>query len=694
MKKHSKIALTGLICTVVTAANCQTKSILDSPSTPKDFPKEKTHGLIISNMDPTVSPKEDFYQFVNGNWQKNTKIPEDRTRWGGFGILREATDKDVLEIIHTAKKNNTYSAETDQAKALALFTNELDSISRNQLGLTPLKSSLEALDKVTSVAELQSLASTSPIISTPFMGLSSFADLNDSSVNAAYIGPNGLGLPDRDYYLEQDEKSKETREKYKAYISTMLQKLGDSKVEADKSAATILALETKLAEPRLTKVERRDTRKLNNPMSIQEVQKLIPSIKIDQLLSDNGVAKALDTIMVTQPKYMKKLDELLINTPIEDLKTLVKWDTFNSSTGLLSKEIEKESWLFYSNYLRGAKKQRDVEERALATINGSLGEALGQLYVDKKFPPEAKFKAEKMIDNVITAFKGRIEKLEWMSDSTKQNAIRKLNKLTVKIAYPDKWEDYSKLDLKEEDGYFKNRIAIREWSKKKNIAKIGEPVDKSKWGMAPQVVNAYFHPLNNEIVFPAAILQSPFYDYRADEAVNYGGIGAVIGHEISHAFDDSGARFDENGNLNNWWNESDLEQFNKRGNQLAEQYSAIEVMDSLPINGKFTLGENIGDLGGVLGAYDGLQLFYKKNGRPNKIDGFTPEQRFFISWATVWRTLTREEALRTQIKTDPHSPGIVRATQPLKNIDAFYKAFDITKNDAMYIKPEDRVRIW
>jgi putative endopeptidase len=323
-----------------------------------------------------------------------------------------------------------------------------------------------------------------------------------------------------------------------------------------------------------------------------------------------------------------------------------------------------------------------------------MGEALGQLYVDAKFPPEAKAKAELMIANVIAAYQVRISNLDWMSEDTKAKAIEKLDKFTVKIAYPDEWEDYSKMMIAEGNSYFENRKAASAWSTAKNLSEIGEQVDKSEWGMAPQTVNAYFNPLNNEIVFPAAILQPPFYDYLADEAVNYGGIGAVIGHEISHAFDDQGSRFDGDGNLVNWWGEEDLAAFTERGDALAAQYSAIEVLDSVYINGKFTLGENIGDLGGVLGAYDGLQMFYADNGRPEDVDGFTAEQRFFMSWATVWRTLSRDETLRSLVKTDPHSPGKVRATQPLINIDAFYEAFDIKEGDGMYLAPEDRVRIW
>jgi putative endopeptidase len=395
-----------------------------------------------------------------------------------------------------------------------------------------------------------------------------------------------------------------------------------------------------------------------------------------------------------QPKYMAALNSFLKNTSIKDLKSLVDWSTLNRASGYLTTEIEMANWDFYAKTLTGAKKMKPADERALGTVDGSVGEAIGKLYVEAKFPPEAKEKAEKMIANIITAFQNRIEKLDWMTNDTKKKAIEKLDKFTIKIAYPDEWEDYSELEVKEGNSFADNMMAVINWSSRKNLDEIGQPVDRTEWGMAPQTVNAYFNPSNNEIVFPAAILQPPFYNYKADEAVNYGGIGAVIGHEISHAFDDSGARYDAEGNLKNWWTDEDLEKFTTRANALADQYSAIEVMDSLYINGKFTLGENIGDLGGVLGAYDGLQLFYENNERPGEIDGFTPEQRFFMSWATVWRTLTREDALRTQIKTDPHSPGIYRATQPLKNVDAFYEAFNIKEGDSMYIAPEDRVRIW
>ena len=683
----NQIVLLALI-SIVSFTSCKEESKKDLAEV------EKIPGIILENMDTSVSPKDDFYNYVNGNWMKTNTIPDEESRWGGFGVLRKSTRADVLEILNTSKELGTYAEGTDQKKALLIFDSELDTIARNKAGITPLKPLLEAIESINSIDDMANVYATTLGVSAPFIQLASFPDLNDSSVNAAYIGPGGLGLPDRDYYLEQDEKSKERRTQYVDHITRMLQFIDYNETEAKETANKILALETKLAEPRLDKVQSRDVRNFNNPRSLTELQEMTPAIKWEQFIAELGVTKKLDTVMVMQPKYMEALQQFFTETNIEDLKTLMKWNTLNDAAGYLTTEIEKANWDFYSKTLSGTKVQRPAEERALGTVNGSVGEAIGKLYVDAKFPPEAKAKAEEMIANVIEAFQNRISKLDWMTEDTKQKAIEKLDKFTVKIAYPDEWEDYSELMVKEGNSYAENMLAVADWGLKKNLSEIGEKVDKTEWGMPPQTVNAYFNPLNNEIVFPAAILQPPFYNYTADDAVNYGGIGAVIGHEISHAFDDSGARFDGDGNVNNWWTEVDLKEFEARGNKLAEQYNAIEVLDSVFINGKFTLGENIGDLGGVLGAYDGLQIHFEKNGRPEDIDGFTAEQRFFMSWATIWRTLTREDALRTQIKTDPHSPGIYRATQPLKNVDAFYEAFDIKEGDKMYLAPEERVRIW
>jgi putative endopeptidase len=655
---------------------------------------ELPHGIILENMDKSINPKDDFYNYVNGNWMKNTEIPDDRTIWGGFSVLRKATDKDVLDILAEAKESGKYDSNTDQAKALFLFDSKLDVDTRNAAGLTPLQTALDAIDGIKNLNDLQTVLMTVPNVSSPFIDFVSFADLNDSAINAAYVFENGLGLGDRDYYVEMDIKSVEIRAKYVEHISRMLQFLGDDEISATDSAEKILAMETQLATPRFDKVQSRDMRNFNNQKTISELQSLIPSFNIEKMMVDKQIKQKIDTLIVAQPKFITALNSFLTEHSIEDIKTLLRWDTFVSSASRLTEKIEVANWEFYSKYLRDAKEMRPARERALSVVNNNVGEALGQLYVDAKFPPEAKENAEEMIANVIAAYQARIQVLDWMSDETKTKAIEKLDKFTVKIGYPNKWEDYSKMDVKENNTYFENITAINKWSTAKNLSEIGEPVDKTEWGMSPQTVNAYFNPLNNEIVFPAAILQPPFYDYLADDAVNYGGIGAVIGHEISHAFDDSGARFDANGNLVNWWSDEDLKQFTARGDALAAQYSKIEVLDSVYINGKFTLGENIGDLGGVLGAYDGLQLLYEKNGRPEDIDGFTAEQRFFMSWATVWRTLTRDEELRNRIKTDPHSPGMVRATQPLINIDAFYEAFDIKEGDEMFVPAEERVRIW
>ncbi|WP_271855391.1 M13 family metallopeptidase [Patiriisocius marinus] len=652
-------------------------------------------GIILSNMDTTLSPKDDFYNYVNGSWMKNTEIPDDQVRWGGFGVLRKSTDKDVLAILDKADKSGKYKEGTDQAKAIAIFNTKLDTVARDKAGLTPLQPTLDKIAAVKSPADfvkLMTLEANS--VSQPFIGLAAFSNPSNSSINSAYITPGSIGLPDRDYYTNTDPKSVEIRGQYVDHITRMLQFLGDDEASAKAQAETILAFETKLAEPRLDKVQSRDFRNFNNPRSVDQIQEMVSAINWKEAIKDMGVEKELDTLIVMQPKYMALVQNVMKDGDVETWKTVTRWATFNSAAGALTTEIEKANWDFYNKTLSGAKKQRPADERALGTVNGTVGEALGKLYVDEMFPPEAKEKAETMIANVIAAYQDRIKNLDWMSEDTKVKAIEKLNKFTVKIGYPDSWEDYSTMAVSEDKSYYDNITAVGEWAFKKNLSEINEPVDRTEWGMSPQTVNAYFNPFNNEIVFPAAILQPPFYDYKADDAVNYGGIGAVIGHEISHAFDDSGARFDGDGNLVNWWTEEDLKQFGERGKALADQYSAIEVLDSVYVNGEFTLGENIGDLGGVLAAYDGLQRHYKENGRPEDVDGFTAEQRFFMSWATVWRTKQRDESLRTQVKTDPHTPGRWRATEPLKNVDAFYEAFDIKEGDPMYVAPADRVRIW
>lgn len=660
--------------------------------------QKKVPGIDLSLMDPSVSPKNDFFNFVNGTWLKNTEIPADKTRWGSFDELRQNTDKDALEILKDAANNPKYNSNTDQGKAINMYKVAMDTIARDKQGIKPLLPYLARIDAVKNITDLQKLMMQEEAKGggVGFFGIGIGADDKNSNRNVVTLGVGSLGLPDRDYYLSDDADSKEKREKYLLHIARMLEFLGEKPKQAMENAAKVLALEIEMSSPRLDRVERRDARKQYNPTSISDLQKMIPIFKWKNYFEGVGF-KALDTVIVSQPRYMKALQIIFTNNKVADWKAYMRWMLVRGSASQLSTEMESANWEFYGKTLTGALKQRPRHEKALQVVNGTVGEALGKLYVEKKFPAEAKDKAFKMIRNVMRAYQNRINNLVWMSDETKTKAIEKLNGLTIKIGYPDKWEDYSALIVKspEEGGsYFLNAKNLAEWNWRKELEKQGKPVDKTQWGMSPQTVNAYYNPSYNEIVFPAAILQPPFYNYLADEAVNYGGIGAVIGHEISHGFDDEGSRFNAEGNLVDWWTEADLNQFTALGTALADQYSALEPLPGIHVDGKFTLGENIGDLGGINAAYDGLQLYIKENGNPGLIDGYTPEQRLFISWATIWRSKMRDEALKNQVKTDPHSPGMYRAYVPLLNLDTFYDAFNIMPGDGMYFEPDKRVRIW
>ncbi|MFK7002939.1 endothelin-converting protein [Flavobacterium covae] len=653
-------------------------------------------GINLNYMDKNVKPGDDFFRYVNGAWYDKTEIPADKTRWGSFDELRFNTDKDALAILKEAISKNL-DAKSDQGKAVNVYKTYMDTITRNKRGIKPLQPYLAKINAIKNVQDLNKLITElTPEGGIGFYNAGVGPDAKDSNKNVVYISLGSLGLPDRDYYISDDKDSKEKREKYVLHVTRMLQFLGEKPELAKQNAEKILALEIEMARPRLDRVQRRDRRNTYNPMTVADLQKLTPSINWDAYLQGIGLGK-IEQVIVSQPKYMEALETIFKANKIEDWKAYLRWILLDESSNELTTEIEKANWDFYSKTLQGALKQRPREERALQVVNATVGEALGKLYVEKKFPAEAKAKAKAMIENVFLAFENRINKLPWMTPETRKGAIDKLRKSTIKIGYPDNWKDYSKLEIvaKEAGGnYFENMKNVAKWAYQDDIEKLNKPVDKTEWGMSPQTVNAYFNPTYNEIVFPAAILQPPFYDYRADEAVNYGGIGAVIGHEISHGFDDSGSRYDADGNLKNWWTDEDLKQFTGLGNALASQYSALQPLPGIFVDGKFTLGENIGDLGGVNAAYDGLQLFLSKNGRPATIDGFTPEQRFFISWATIWRSKMRDEAIKNQVKTDPHSPGIYRAYIPLTNVDAFYQAFNIKEGDKLFVKPENRIKIW
>ncbi|UFH36333.1 M13 family metallopeptidase [Flavobacterium acetivorans] len=660
-------------------------------------PAAKEPGINVQYMDKKVKPSNDFFRYVNGTWLDNTEIPSDRTRWGSFDELRQRTDNDALAILKEAVTNPVYKSNTDQGKAINLYKTILDTVGRNKLGVTPLKPYLKKINAIKNTKDLEAfLIEMEPLGGLGFFGASIGPDAKNSNRNVINLGLGSVGLPDRDYYVSEDADSKEKRAKYVEHLAKMLQFIGEKPAQAKIHATKILALETEMSKPRLDRVERRDRRKSYNPMTVKDLQKLTPSINWNNYFTKIGLP-ATDSLIVSQPKYMVALETIFKENKVEDWKAYMRWTLLNRASSQLSTVIENANWEFYGKTLTGAVKQRPRDEGALQVINGSLGEALGKLYVEKKFPAEAKAKAEKMIKNVFLAFENRIQNLTWMSAATKTSAVAKLHKSRIKIGYPDQWKDYSALVIAgpEEGGsYFENVKNLAKWRYNESLAELAKPVNKEKWGMSPQTVNAYYNPSYNEIVFPAAILQPPFYNYQADEAVNYGGIGAVIGHEISHGFDDSGARYNADGNLVDWWTAEDLKQFSTLTAALAVQYSALEPLPGTFVDGKFTLGENIGDLGGVNAAYDGLQLYLKENGNPGLIDGFTPEQRFFISWSTIWRTKSRDEAIKNQVKTDPHSPGMYRAYVPLQNIDTFYQAFGIQPNDHMYIEPSKRVKIW
>lgn len=651
--------------------------------------------LNLSFMDTTINAGDDFYQFVNGKWMETAEIPADRGRWGSFDELGKKADSMALKVLEDATKSNLIDPKTDAGKAVTMFGSVMNTKARNAQGAAPLKPYLEEIDRITSRSELcDYMVNKASLRESVFLGFYVGTDVKNSKQNTLYTFGASKGLPDRDYYLKDDDKSKQIRKAYLEFMSNAFKAVG---VEiSDNECERIMEMETHLAQNEMSRVERRDPNKRYNPRSRESFIKEMKKLPVERMMSTLGIEEA-KTIVVGDVKSLQASYSLVKKSKISDLKNFMKWNQVRGSLGVLSEELSKLSFDFYGKTLRGTPQQKPLRERALSVVNGSLGEALGKLYVEKYFPEEAKKVAKEMVDDVIAAYRVRINNLDWMSDATKAKAQKKLDKLMVKIGYPDKWKDYSALVVKsyEQGGsYFENMVNLSKWSVARNMKKLSKPVDKTEWGMSPQTVNAYYNPVYNEIVFPAAILQPPFFDFRNDPAVNFGGIGAVIGHEISHGFDDAGAQFDENGNLTNWWTEEDLKKFKEKGKSLADQYSSYEALPGKFVNGEFTLGENIGDLGGVASAYDGLLLHLIRVGEKGLIDGFTQPQRFFISWATIWRNKIRDKELAMRLLTDPHSPGYFRAIGPLENHDGFYEAFDLKEGHKMYKAEKDRVKIW
>ena len=652
----------------------------------------QNHAINENYMDKKIRPQDDFYNYVNGNWMKNAQIPSDRSRWGSFDQLREFTDSVSLSIL---KKSiiQTYPKGSEGQKIKDLYSSFINMEERNKQGISPILPYLSKIDKIKNLSDLQNLLiEFTPLGMNPFYSYSVQSDLNNSNVNAVYLNDISLGLG-RDYYQKNDDKSKKTLQEYKIYLSKLFKVIGHN--DTDKTAADIVLFETKLASNLLTVEQIRNAQLQNNPYSLNDLSKLSKNINLKKYLSQLGVQ--VDTIIIPEKKYFENLDKNINPQNISLLKDFIKVSILRYAGDCLTKELDDINFDFYGKTLSGQVEQRAIEKRALSRINSLVGEAFGKLYVAEVFPEEAKENAKELINYLKKSFVIHIKDLTWMSQSTKEKALDKLNKFTVKIGYPDQWKDYSNLEiqsLQEGGSFFQNQLNAIVFNYNRDKNKIGKPVDKTEWFMSPQTVNAYYNPSYNEIVFPAAILQPPFYDYKADAAVNFGGIGAVIGHEISHGFDDSGSQFDGDGNLKDWWTPLDKEKFEAATKALEAQYNAYEPIPGLHINGKLTLGENIADLGGVAIAYDALKLYLKDKGNPGKIENYTPEQRYFLSWATIWRTKAKEEALANQIKTDPHAPGYYRAIAPLENVEGFYKAFNVKKGDKMFKPEKERIVIW
>jgi len=649
-------------------------------------------GLDLSLMDTSVRPQDDFYNYVSGTWMKTAKIPSDKPTWGSFNKLAEDTDNNSMTILNSLLKDK-FADGSEGKKIQDLYATYMNMEKRNADGIKPIQENLNKIDAIKNMADLQNyLTSVTKEGENVFYGWGVDADLKDSKMNAVYLGNPSLGLG-RDYYQKVNEKNTEAIAEYQKYVASMLKELGYK--NADEAAKGIVNYEKSIAQTYLTNEQSRDNTLQYNPKTMAELSALVKGVDLPAYLKKVGVNT--DKVIISELGFYKDFDKLVNAQNLSVIKDYLKFHMIHGSASYLSENLGNMKFAFYGKYLRGQQEQRALNKRGFELINGSLGEAFGKLYVEKYFPAEAKAQMVELIDYLKKSFAVHINNLAWMSSTTKEKAMQKLNKFTVKVAYPDKWKDYSKLNIVSEakgGNLYKNLQNIGEWQYNKDLAKIGKPVDKTEWGMTPQTVNAYYNPVNNEIVFPAAILQPPFFNPKADAAVNFGGIGAVIGHEMSHGFDDSGAQFDADGNLVDWWTPEDKANFEKATKALASQYDKYEPVKGTFVNGTFTNGENIADLGGVNIAYDALQMYLKDKGNPGKISGFSQDQRFFLSWATVWRTLSSEKYMVNQVKTDPHSPGYFRSFGPLIYVDAFYKAFDVKKGDKLYKTPEERIKIW
>lgn len=651
---------------------------------------QKISGIDQQYIDQNISEKNDFYEHVNGLWLKNTAIPADKASWGAFNELREKSISQVHQIVEGLAEQKWAEGSTEQ-KIARLYANFMDKKSIEAQGLKPLQSELDKVDALKNQQDIAALIAHFARIgvNTP-IGMGIEQDMKDSTLMVAGLGQSGLGLPDRDYYLKDDKKFVETRAKYLTHVEKTLSLAGD--LQAAQHAKDILKLETQLAKIQWSNVQNRDIAKLYNKYKIADLAKLTPAFDWQTYLVATDLTGKIQTIQVNQPSYFQGLNPILKQTPLSVWKAYFKWHLVSEFSPLLSKNFVDANFDFYRTTLRDITEQEARWKRGVQLVNGVMGDGLGKIYVEKYFPAEKKQRMEQLVDNLIQAYDQSITQLDWMSPATKTQARKKLSGLSIKIGYPKKWRDYTDLQIVEND-LVGSIIHASEFEYQYGLNKLGKPVDRDEWYMTPQTVNAYYNPSFNEIVFPAAILQPPFFNMDADDAVNYGGIGGVIGHEISHGFDDQGSQFDELGNMRNWWTAEDHKHFKAKTQALVEQYNRYEPITGYHVNGELTLGENIADNSGLAIAYKAYQI--SLGGKPAPvIDGKTGEQRFYMGWAQVWRAKTREAQTIVYLKTDPHSPDKVRGNGALVNQTPFYDAFKIKEGDKMYLPPEKRVSIW
>ena len=685
-----KTTLSALACALLMAACGKSAEPQAAPApAPEPAPKALVSGIDITQLDPAVRPQDDLFRHINGQWLAKTEIPADKSNYGSFTKLDDDAQEHLKAIIEESASKPDKADGSDEQKVGDYYAAFMNEARADELGLKPLQPELDRIAAIKDKAELPALLAWLSLLGSDMFPGYIDTDAKDSSQYVLYLFQGGTGLPDRDFYLSKDKKFAAIRTAYVKHVEEML-KLAEIPSAATHSKA-IMALETRLAEKQWDKVDSRDADKTYNKFALADLGKLTPGFDWRGYVDGTGIAKS-PGIVIAQPSFFTAWDKIIQATPLETIKAWLQFHLLSDYAPLLSKPFVEADFAFYGKTLNGTTENEVRWKRAVAATEGALGEVLGRIYVSRHFPPEAKQRMEQLVKNLIKAYEASIKELDWMGEETKKKALEKLAKFTPKIGYPDKWKDYSALTVKADD-LVGNVMRSRKVEHDRQVAKLGAPIDRSEWFMTPQTVNAYYNPGMNEIVFPAAILQPPFFDLNAEDAVNYGGIGAVIGHELGHGFDDQGSKYDGDGNLKSWWTDEDRKNFEARTKQLIAQYDQFEPLPGQKVNGAFTVGENIGDLGGLTIAYKAYKLSLDGKEGP-VIDGLTADQRLFMGWGQIWRRKYRDENLLQRLKTDPHSPSEYRCNGIVPNIPEFYTAFGVTETDKMYLAPEKRVKIW